>query len=97
MELLTAITDSSFKYILLTFNIITLIAVYIHKKRLKIVQEHHILFVFAHPDDEAMFFGPTIQGLKSQYFIHFLCLCHGNSHRAKELEQSAKYFGVHKF
>jgi len=36
---------------LLGFNLITLVAVYFHKKNRKTKKEHNILFVIAHPDD----------------------------------------------
>lgn len=38
-----------------------------------------ILFVFAHPDDESMFFGPTIDYLGNQHStrVHVLCLSNG--------------------
>jgi N-acetylglucosaminylphosphatidylinositol deacetylase len=44
-----------------------------------------------------MFFGPTISSLHEQYFIHFLCLSHGNTHRAEELAKSAEYLGAFKY
>lgn len=97
MDIVADLVDSSFKYVLLAFNVLTLIFVYFYKKKIKINKEHHILFVFAHPDDEAMFFGPTLSSLSSQYFIHFLCLSHGTSIRASELEKSAQYFGIYKY
>jgi len=38
-----------------------------------------ILFVIAHPDDETMFFSPTISHLQSiGHYLHFLCLTSGN-------------------
>ena len=40
--------------------------------------DKNILFVTAHPDDEAMFFVPTIMNLKKFYNIHLLCLSTGN-------------------
>lgn len=67
-----------------------------------------VLFVFAHPDDEAMFFTPTLYGLQkvkdsrangSNVSYHFLCLTSGNFDglarvREKELEESAKFYGA---
>ena len=39
-----------------------------------------VLLVTAHPDDEAMFFAPTLQGLKKNgCFISLLCLSTGAS------------------
>lgn len=61
-----------------------------------------VLFVFAHPDDEAMFFSPTILYLTQQGInCHFLCLSNGNFNglgqvRESELHASAAYFGIQK-
>jgi hypothetical protein len=38
----------------------------------------HILFIVAHPDDEAMFFTPAIRELSRHNIIHILCLSTGN-------------------
>ena len=45
------LADSSFKYILILFNFMTIFVVYMHKNRQKQKKEHHVLFVTAHPDD----------------------------------------------
>lgn len=56
--------------------------------------------VIAHPDDECMFFTPTLVHLKaSGHALHILCLSSGNADglgrvRAKELAASAKLLGV---
>lgn len=61
-----------------------------------------VLLVFAHPDDEAMFFSPLLSYLRRRGITcHFLCLSNGNANglgstRELELYQSAHYFGVHK-
>lgn len=66
--------DISFKYILLSLNFFTIIFVYIFKSKNKKPKEHNVLFITAHPDDEAMFFRPTIKSLIDNYFVHVLCL-----------------------
>jgi N-acetylglucosaminylphosphatidylinositol deacetylase len=59
-----------------------------------------VLLVFAHPDDEAMFFAPLLEYLRRvNVRVHFLCLSNGNfnglgSVREKELTRSALHFGV---
>lgn len=59
-----------------------------------------VLLVFAHPDDEAMFFSPLLHYLKSkEVTTHFLCLSNGNfeglgTTRETELHGSAHFFGV---
>ncbi|UJR23931.1 hypothetical protein I4U23_026903 [Adineta vaga] len=44
------------------------------------------LLVIAHPDDECMFFAPTLLSLQSNIYI--LCLSNGNNHRSDELHRS---------
>ena len=57
-------------------------------------QSRRYLLVIAHPDDEAMFFGPTIQHLiKLGKDVFVLCLSEGNfygdgTRRVVELRQS---------
>ncbi|XP_028839294.1 N-acetylglucosaminyl-phosphatidylinositol de-N-acetylase [Denticeps clupeoides] len=58
------------------------------------------LLVTAHPDDECMFFAPTIIELvKSEASVHLLCLSSGNYYgqgplRQKELVESAAVLGI---
>lgn len=54
--------------------------------------------MIAHPDDEAMFFVPSIMHLKKTNELYILCLSNGNFDglgkiREKELHASAKYLG----
>uniref|UniRef100_A0A7S3CNW0 N-acetylglucosaminylphosphatidylinositol deacetylase n=1 Tax=Strombidium rassoulzadegani TaxID=1082188 RepID=A0A7S3CNW0_9SPIT len=56
------------------------------------------LFVLAHPDDECMFFTPTIHGMQQSSNLYILILCNGGwdglgKVRELEMEQSAKYQG----
>ncbi|XP_063368968.1 N-acetylglucosaminyl-phosphatidylinositol de-N-acetylase [Cydia amplana] len=59
-----------------------------------------VLIVVAHPDDECMFFGPTIFRLCEQDAdVYLLCLSNGNSEgkgniRSKELWQACSELGV---
>ena len=57
-----------------------------------------ILYVMAHPDDESMFFVPSIKHFKAEKGnkIYLLCMCNGNAAglgkiREKELEKACKY------
>lgn len=65
-----------------------------------ITQHKSVVFVTAHPDDECMFFGPTIVNLIHQNIeVHILCLSTGNFYgegktRVKELYASCKALGV---
>ncbi|XP_046682088.1 N-acetylglucosaminyl-phosphatidylinositol de-N-acetylase-like isoform X2 [Homalodisca vitripennis] len=58
-----------------------------------------ILIVIAHPDDECMFFGPTIVEFQRMYHIYVLCLTDGNyyglgSARKAELWASCRALGL---
>jgi N-acetylglucosaminylphosphatidylinositol deacetylase len=59
-----------------------------------------VLLVFAHPDDESMFFAPALASLAaSGSVLHFLCLSTGNfdglgAVRRKELLAAAAVLGV---
>ncbi|KAK9670899.1 N-acetylglucosaminyl-phosphatidylinositol de-N-acetylase, partial [Basidiobolus ranarum] len=59
----------------------------------------NILLVTAHPDDECMFFGPTLLNLQKTSQLHVLCLSKGNHDklgeiREKELVDSCRVLGV---
>lgn len=97
MEEMFGAVDFSFKYILLGFNFLTLLVVYLHKRSRRPKREHHLLFVTAHPDDEVMFFGPTLAAVASDYFVHLLCLSNGGTARAEELRLSAQNLALHRF
>ena len=66
-------------------------------------EKKKVLFVTAHPDDEAMFFIPTITGLRELgYKLHLLCLSNGNADgkgkiREKELEKACKVLEFEEF
>ncbi|KAH9423702.1 phosphatidylinositol glycan anchor biosynthesis class L [Dermatophagoides pteronyssinus] len=79
----------------LLFSTILFISWFILKHRIKRIDiDHNVLLITAHPDDELMFFGPTLLNeLRSRienYYslnniddkkhskIHLLCLCTGN-------------------
>lgn len=63
-------------------------------------QNRKVALVFAHPDDEAMFFVPTLRTLKENDIeVYFICFSNGNYDglgkvREKELRASAHYFGL---
>jgi hypothetical protein len=62
------------------------------------IEKRNILYVIAHPDDEAMFFVPSIVQLRKTNELYLLCLSNGNFDglgkiREKELYASAKYLG----
>jgi N-acetylglucosaminylphosphatidylinositol deacetylase len=58
-----------------------------------------LLLVIAHPDDEAMFFGPSLLVLARDYRLHVLCLSPGGvgavaTARTRELRASCAVLGV---
>ena len=57
-----------------------------------------VLLLTAHPDDEAMFFAPTLRALqRDERSVHILCLSRGREEgavREKELKASCKALGV---
>ncbi|KAJ2354915.1 hypothetical protein GGF43_002990 [Coemansia sp. RSA 2618] len=63
--------------------------------------QKHVLFVTAHPDDESMFFAPTLASLsrRRDVAVSLLCLSKGNHDglgelRKKELVKAAVSFGM---
>uniref|UniRef100_A0A0D9WB87 N-acetylglucosaminylphosphatidylinositol deacetylase n=1 Tax=Leersia perrieri TaxID=77586 RepID=A0A0D9WB87_9ORYZ len=53
----------------------------------------NVLLVLAHPDDESMFFAPTILFLKSKgHNIHVLCLSQGNADGLGNTRKEELYF-----
>ena len=64
---------------------------------------HNVALIIAHPDDEAIFFSPTILQLKNENRIrlHVICVTNGNFYglgavRSKELFRSCHEFGLEK-
>ena len=60
--------------------------------------EKNILFVLAHPDDECMFFTPTIRALKEKSNLYILVLCNGGydglgKERTVEMARAARAQG----
>lgn len=51
------------KYGLIIANFLTIILLLFFKKKVVIQEEKNVLLVTAHPDDETMFFIPTIVNL----------------------------------
>lgn len=71
-----------------------------YKERKEIHDVGKVLLVIAHPDDECMFFGPTVvQLVQKGCEVHLLCLTSGNyySHgrvRKRELRNSCNVLGI---
>lgn len=87
--------------------IILLLSLYIFSRKHKTLpflnNESNILLLVAHPDDEVMFFGPTLCSIiKHKIPIKVLCLSNGNADslgkiREKELSKSLLNLGISKF
>ncbi len=87
-------------YILFSLVIYALL---LNRKKTKLVTEYtkNVLIVIAHPDDECMFFSPTILHFNSvpNVKVHILCLSSGNYYglghlRKKELVASCHVLGI---
>jgi N-acetylglucosaminylphosphatidylinositol deacetylase len=63
------------------------------QKILPFTRNNNVLILTAHPDDECMFFGPTISSLKSlaKSRVHVLCLSTGNKLVIIRLNYLLKY------
>jgi len=59
----------------------------IPEKRTGRSNKHRSLVVIAHPDDEVMFFGPTIVGLLNKGHVYVLCLCIGKKKAKRECDK----------
>ncbi|KAJ2507974.1 hypothetical protein IWW47_000850 [Coemansia sp. RSA 2052] len=91
---------SAFLYVLLCWRP-ALIERDIFPKEKQHKKQKHVLFVTAHPDDECMFFSPTLAYLsrRPDVTVSLLCLTTGNHDqlgevRKKELVKSAVSFGM---
>jgi len=85
-------------FILTALVLIYYVASWYKWKRIKNVKR--ALFVISHPDDECMFFGPSIVSLCSEGAeVYLLCLSAGNHKkkgrkRKKELRESCSALGI---
>lgn len=65
-----------------------------------VMNENNVLFVTSHPDDEAMFFGPSIlYALKQNCTVFLMCLSTGDAEglgdiRAQELYNATVFLGL---
>jgi LmbE family N-acetylglucosaminyl deacetylase len=55
------------------------------QRKVNPIQGRNILLVIAHPDDEVMFFGPTLIGITSDNSVRVLCLSNGTNLEEKSL------------
>ncbi|XP_044260294.1 N-acetylglucosaminyl-phosphatidylinositol de-N-acetylase [Tribolium madens] len=57
---------------------------------------HRVLLVIAHPDDECMFFGPTVLNFtkQNQCKVFLMCLSTGQKVRKQELYKSCRMLGI---
>jgi hypothetical protein len=72
-----------FKYgiIISNFILILMLSYFTSKRRQQQIAKQEkrksILFVISHPDDEAMFFVPTIKNVREEYDLHLFCATNG--------------------
>lgn len=48
-----------------------------HFQKIQPKRKKRVIFIVAHPDDEVMFFGPTIMRLREACDIYLICLSDG--------------------
>jgi len=98
MEDLTIFLCTIFVFCMCFYLLTAYIKPYRHMKELRTARR--VLFVTAHPDDEVMFFGPTILGLLATAAeVFLLCLSPGDHYglgkvRKTELYKSCSVLGV---
>eukprot|EP01080_Neovahlkampfia_damariscottae_P007185 gene7185-11497_t len=99
------------KFVLVLVNIYILFYIVYFKKVEKqddqeikafLKEKKNIGIIIAHPDDESMFFTPTITSISKYTNLHLLCLSSGNfdgigETRKKELEKSSTYLNFKSF
>ncbi|PAV76526.1 hypothetical protein WR25_13652 [Diploscapter pachys] len=94
-----------FGYTLFALIALFLVVVFVwlavrNAKGLPLKTSSSILLVIAHPDDETMFFSPTIRALRKQnHRIYILCISTGNAYgqgkiRVEELRRAASILGI---
>ena len=95
MEILTFIL-----VILLTFCL-TFYALFANARRKEIRTAKRVLLVTSHPDDECMFFGPTVLSMTRNPAVSLFLLCMSNGDyrregqtRKKELYQACQHMGI---
>jgi N-acetylglucosaminylphosphatidylinositol deacetylase len=97
------ITFTALSHFLLLYTMVGALAYYFyivnHSGPIKQRARKRVLFVIAHPDDECMFFGPTILKLIENNDIYVLCLTVGNHYdqgsvRKGELYKSCTTLGI---
>jgi len=98
MEDLTLFLCSIFAFCMCFYLLTAYIKPYRHMKELRAARR--VIFVISHPDDEVMFFGPTILGLAATAAeVFLLCLSTGNyaglgKVRKEELYRSCSVLGI---
>lgn len=65
-------------YLLLTLLIYLIYIFYVSSSRRSTLTGRNICLLVAHPDDEAMFFGPVVRSLSSTNRMHVLCMTQGD-------------------
>uniref|UniRef100_A0A1I7TF40 N-acetylglucosaminylphosphatidylinositol deacetylase n=1 Tax=Caenorhabditis tropicalis TaxID=1561998 RepID=A0A1I7TF40_9PELO len=86
--------------LIITFLFVLLLLFAVRSHPLPLLPQSRILILIAHPDDETMFFSPTIRALSlAGHRIFILCISNGNFDglgkiRARELSKAALQLGI---
>ena len=78
MELLTLILIIVLSFCLIFYGLIA------NAKRKEIKTAKRVLLVISHPDDECMFFGPTVLSMAKNPSVTLFVLCMSNGDHRKE-------------
>eukprot|EP01017_Pseudomicrothorax_dubius_P049779 TRINITY_DN9311_c0_g1_i1.p1 TRINITY_DN9311_c0_g1~~TRINITY_DN9311_c0_g1_i1.p1 ORF type:complete len:178 (+),score=35.56 TRINITY_DN9311_c0_g1_i1:64-597(+) len=101
LEIFNVELEWYFRYALIISNFVLITVLLIFRGRRQGTTDEprkNVLILIAHPDDETMFFIPTITSLKADYNLFLYCTTNGDYDglgkvREKELEQVGKYLG----
>ena len=95
MDTLTLVLLSVLALCLIFYGLVT------HARRREIKTARRVLLVTSHPDDECMFFGPTVLSLtrNPQVNVFLLCMSNGDYRRdgmtrKKELYSACQVLGI---
>jgi len=83
-ELLNGEMEWFIKYGLIIGNFLIIVILLIVSQRNPHISQDkrkNVLFATAHPDDETMFFVPTIKALRSDYNLFLLCVTNGDAEK----------------
>lgn len=95
MSILFVVVIISFVFLLGFLPFIFLIFLSKTSKKTNVNERSNVLLVIAHPDDECLFFSPTILSSNARFYL--LCLSNGGNIRSDELLRSCRKLQIEDF